>query len=343
LCAGVSELALLGGAQGAQANLERLWAQARGLTSPAGGLATRGCETCAGLAFARWSHAMQLLTADAQYGDVVERALYNLLPAATNLAGDRFLHEVAARAGSAEAAGAAPDCCAGEVARFWPRVAEFVFAQKGNTLYQLQLATAGVDLELAGARVKVRITCDLPASGRMEAATQSDKAATWNVKLRKPSWCQDARVMHDLKEQEHELHDHEQGSGWVPFERQYEPTDGWRIHFLAPVRRTSVEGGTVLWRGPLLYCLEGTDNRDAARALSLPEEAELKVEDDGRILGRTRVIRARGRRAGEESGVPSVKPATLTAIPYCLRGNRGASDLVVVIPALPQHEASGGR
>jgi DUF1680 family protein len=146
-------------------------------------------------------------------------------------------------------------------------------------------------------------------------------------------------VQHDLNEQEHDLHDHEFGGGWVPFERAYTITDGFRLHFLAPIRRIPADervaankDRVALMRGPLVYCLEGVDNGGSARSIVLAREAELTVERAGTILGGTRVIRTRARRvvAGAD-GAPTTKVATMTAIPYYLWDNRDASDMVVWI------------
>lgn len=299
------------------------------------------CETCAGIALALWSQRMLILTGDSKYGDAIERILYNHAAAATNLAGDEFFYAQPLESDGTQRRKSWYECacCPANVARFWPQVPGMIFAQKGNTLYQLQLAGAEVGVELAGSKVQVRMKSDLPNSGRIEAAVVADKPGTWTIKLRKPAWNVETKVKHDLKEQEHDLHDHEQGAGWVPFERGYEVTDGFLIHFLAPVRRIHADervaadaGRVALARGPLVYCLEGVDNGGGARSMVLTPDAELKVENAGTILGGTRVIRARAKRvvAGTD-GAPTTKVATMTAIPYWMWGNREAGDMVVWI------------
>lgn len=308
--------------------------------------ATAYCETCAGIALALWSQRMLILTGEAKYADAVERVLYNHAAGATNLAGDKFFY---AQPLESDGSHRRKDwyecaCCPPNLARFWPQVPGMIFAQKGNTLYQTQLASAEVEVGLADSRVLVAMKSDLPNSGRVEAAVTADKPGTWNVKLRKPAWNSETKVQHDLKEQEHDLHDHEQGGGWVPFERGYEITDGFRIHFLAPVRRVHADervaadkGRVALMRGPLVYCLEGVDNGGAARSTVLAPEAELKVENVGTIFGGTRVIRARAKRvvAGAD-GAPTTKVATMTAIPYYLWDNRDAGDMTVWIAETPE-------
>ncbi len=363
LYAGAAEVAMLSGDRTWIEPLQRLWDDAwTTKTYITGGIGssarnegitqafdlpndTAYCETCAGIALAMWSQRMLILTGESKYADAVERVLYNQLAAATNVEGDRFFYAqpLASRGEHHRQPWFETACCPTNVARFWPQLPGMIFAQNGNTLYQLQLAGAELDLELAGAKVQIRFESDFPNSGRVSSTVAADREATWNVKLRKPTWCDAAMVKHDMKEPEHELHDHEQSAGWAAFERKYEPTDGFMIHFLAPVRRvkadprvTANQDRVALMRGPLVYCLEGVDNAGHARALVLPPDAELKVEDDGRVLGRTRMIKARARRVERaDDGTLKTKVATMTALPYYLWDNREAGDMVVWIPELP--------
>ncbi len=364
LYTGAAEVAMQAGDASLVAPLQALWADAWDtktfLTGGIGSSAknegitrafdlpndTAYCETCAGIALALWSHRMLLLTGEAKYGDAVERVLYNIAAAGTNIAGDKFFYDqpLATRGDKHRQPWFETACCPTNLARFWAQVPGMVFAQNGNSLYWLQLASAEVDTQLAGAQVHAKMDSDLPNSGRTNATITCDKPATFTIKLRRPAWNVEAIVKHDMKEQEHDLHDHEQGAGWVPFERGYEPTDGFMIHFLAPIRRVRADervaadkGRVALARGPLVYCFEGVDNGGSARSICLPAEAELKVEQVGTILGGTRVIRARGKRvAFGADGAATTKVATVTAVPYYLWDNRAPGDMVVWIPETPE-------
>ncbi|MBL8863514.1 MAG: glycoside hydrolase family 127 protein [Planctomycetes bacterium] len=355
LFAGAADVAMLAPDPSLVGPLKTLWDDAFGsktyLTGGLGGSAanadlaasfelpnaTSRCETCAGIALAQWSQRMLLLTGDSKYADAVEQILYNHLPAATNLAGDRFFQDQPLESDGAQRREPwfASACCPANVARFWPQVPGLIFAQKGNTLYQAQLASAEVEVELSGAQVRWRGKADLPNSGRYEATVSADKPGTWSFKLRKPGWNVEAKVRCDLKEAEHDLRENDRSGGWATFERAYEVSDGLMAHFLAPVRRIKADervaanrGRVALARGPVVYCLEGVDHGGDARGVYLPPDAEIRVENAGTILGGTRVIRARAKRvaAGGE-----IKVATLTAIPFWMWGNRDAGDMVVWI------------
>jgi uncharacterized protein len=282
---------------------------------------------------------MFLLTGESKYGHVVERELYNNIPAGVSLAGDRFFYEnkLASPGDHHRAAWFDCSCCPTNLARFLPSIPGLVFATKGNTLYVNQLVSAETTVELAGTRVLVKIDSDLPNSGRISVVVRPQAPATFNIKLRKPDWCQGARVMHSLTEPEHDLHDHEQAGGWADFERKYEGNDGFIIHMFAPVRReyadarvAANQGRVALARGPLIYCVEGVDNGGAARSLVLPKDSALKVEIDPKLLGGTRVIRGRALQRAADGQSP--RPVTFTAVPYALWDNRAAGDMAVWIP-----------
>jgi DUF1680 family protein len=343
-CAGTAEVAMRSGDATWAEPLGRLWADAWAKTQLTGGVGdAQTCSTCAGLALAQWSQRMLLMTGESKYGDAVERVLYNLAAGATDLAGGKFVDAEPAGGDVRRQPWPGNTCCVTSLASFWPQVPGFVFAQNGNSLYWLQLAKAEVDTTLAGSQVHAVLQSDLPNSGRMNATITCDKPAVFTIKLRRPAWNVEAMVKHDMKEQEHELHDHEQGAGWVPFERNYETTDGFLIHFLAPIRRVRPDAGAAdgkgrvaLMRGPLVYCFEGVDNGGSARSVCLPAEAELKVEQVNTMLGGTRVIRARGKRAvlGPD-GAATTKVATVTAVPYHVWDNRAPGDMIVWIPESP--------
>ena len=53
---------------------------------------TAYCETCAAIGLALWSHRLNLMHGDAQYADVLERALYNGILSGVGLDGEHFFY-----------------------------------------------------------------------------------------------------------------------------------------------------------------------------------------------------------------------------------------------------------
>jgi DUF1680 family protein len=120
--------------------------------------------------------------------------------------------------------------------------------------------------------------------------------------------------------------------GYVHLKRSWKAGDLVELDLPMPVRRVLAhekveadKGKVALMRGPVVYCLEGVDNRDIDLfKLSLPRSADMIAEHDAKLLGGVTVIRARGL---DESG----KPVELIAIPYHAWSNREKQPMTVWI------------
>jgi DUF1680 family protein len=107
--------------------------------------------------------------------------------------------------------------------------------------------------------------------------------------------------------------------------RAWSPGDALQIEFDMPVRlrraHPKVKGHTgkaALTRGPLVYCLESTDNPGVDIFSARLDPAELAPESDPSTLGG--IVKIHGK---TRQGAP------LTFIPYYLWGNRGKSMMTV--------------
>ena len=156
LYSGVADVARLTGNEAYKTALDRLW---ENLVSKklylTGGMGARGagegfgdnyelpnmtayCETCASIANVYWNYRMFLLSGDAKYIDVLERALYNGVLSGVSLSGDRFFYDNPLESnGSHERApwfGCA--CCPGNITRFIPSVPGYVYAVGDREVYR---------------------------------------------------------------------------------------------------------------------------------------------------------------------------------------------------------------
>jgi uncharacterized protein len=304
------------------------------------------CETCASIGMAMWNQRMLHLTGDPQYADIVERELFNAIAASVSLAGDRFFYDnpLASRGEDERVPWFKCACCPANVARFLASMPGTIYAVGGNTLYVTQLVASSTTVDIAGTQVTLEIVSDYPESGRMTFKVNTDRPATFNIKVRRPGWCKEAFVQHDLKEQEHPIDCSNPLGAWESFERQYEPNDGFTVHFLAPLRREKADeriaanrGRVALARGPLVYCFEGADNAGSARSIVLPPTAELKTIDWTNGLPRTRAIRAKAQRVERDAfGNRTLKPADVTAVPYAVWNNRGKGEMTVWVAEDPK-------
>ena len=142
----------------------------------------------------------------------IERVLYNQAGGA-NIAGDKFFYDQPlGRTAAAPAAvvrdrllsdepGAFLGAGAGHGVRAERQLALLAGWRAGSTRSSAWYA-------------KLDSTCPIPAA---RTPITCDKAATFTIKA-PASLERRGDRRHDMKEQEHDLHDNEHGAGWVPFE-----------------------------------------------------------------------------------------------------------------------------
>jgi uncharacterized protein len=90
----------------------------------------------------------------------------------------------------------------------------------------------------------------------------------------------------------------------------------------------------ALERGPIVYCVEGTDNKTISGNLILPDDAVLTAGFDGKMLNGIEVISISGTVFEPSKDGSSIlsKKQTITAIPYFSWCNRGITNMQVWIP-----------
>jgi DUF1680 family protein len=90
----------------------------------------------------------------------------------------------------------------------------------------------------------------------------------------------------------------------------------------------------ALQRGPLVYCVEGADNKDGVWNVVLPSNAnftatDYKVLDEPVIALQTELPSAIANENGDGIRIEKRK---ITAVPYYCWANRGANDMQVWLP-----------
>jgi DUF1680 family protein len=104
--------------------------------------------------------------------------------------------------------------------------------------------------------------------------------------------------------------------------------------------RIEADGGRVaLSRGPLVYCLEATDNGGHVRNLVIPAGTQLAMQHRADMLGGVTVIKGPALAVHRvewpntlylpSSDEPGVAPCEFTAIPYFANTNRQPGEMMV--------------
>jgi uncharacterized protein len=103
-------------------------------------------------------------------------------------------------------------------------------------------------------------------------------------------------------------------------------------------------GKSALRRGPLIYCLEQADQEASLEQIVLPQGAELEGQYIPELLGGITVIKGQGllRPLDDWKSVlyrpartAKTSPLPVTAVPYCVWGNRGLGKMTVWVDTTP--------
>lgn len=264
-----------------------------------------GCyaETCAGISVVMVADRMQALKLDSHAADVAERALYNASVTSGMSVDGRSFTYVNQLASSPQQACSRFDwfdcaCCPPNVLRTLGVLGGFFWSTSndGQTLAIHQYFDG--TLELPGGAAKITIKTQYPWHGRVEVYV--DPSTSMTVLLRVPGWARRA--------------------GWWAIEPATQLIEGYLP--LSPGRNVlnlemkpriarchpdTMQDTVTLLRGPLVYCLEDTDNADGGRRdhfKSLCMSAELDVASI-REVWQDGVLRLHVPRAGYHLRAPS--------------------------------------
>ncbi|MEU0811631.1 beta-L-arabinofuranosidase domain-containing protein [Streptomyces sp. NPDC005970] len=373
LLAGAADLAAETGDPRLRAALERLWqdmvATKTYLTGAVGSRhdwesfgdahelpADRAyAETCAAIASVHFSWRMALLTGEARYSDLVERTLFNGLLGGVGLDGHTWLYinPLHLRARPHERPGDQTAhrtpwfrcaCCPPNVMRLLASLPHYVASTDANGLQLHQYATG----TYGGGDLTVGVGTEYPWHGTVTVTVQEAPDAERTLSLRLPAWCTDHTLTVDGTPAEARVED-----GWLRLTRAFAPGDTVRLALAMPPRLTApsprvdaVRGCVAIERGPLVYCLEQTDQPDGLDpdGVALDPFAPLTEQDRPDLLGGIVAVAASGDRlpAPGAGGWPYAPHGThprrpdgsveLTAIPYYAWANREPGAMRVWIP-----------
>ncbi|MDQ3929160.1 MAG: glycoside hydrolase family 127 protein, partial [Chloroflexota bacterium] len=314
-------------------------------------------ETCAAIANIFWNHRLFLLHADARYIDVLERSLYNVLLAGVSLEGIAFFYDNPLESDGTHQRSPWFECacCPSNVARFLPALPGYVYAQQDDTIYVNLFVAGSAEIQLASGQV-VTLTQETryPWDGRVRLAVKASTPEPFTIKVRIPGWACDEVVPGDLYRFVDKLEesaritlnsepvDMRVDQGYVSLTRTWQPGDVIECDLPMPVRQVvaheQVEadrGRVALQRGPLVYCVEWTDNPDGSvRDLVLPDSSTFAAEWKPDLLNGVIVLKGRAlRQRLGDSGQPVLTEQDFTAIPYYAWAHRGPGEMLVWLRA----------
>jgi DUF1680 family protein len=315
-------------------------------------------ETCASIGLIFAAQRMLMIEPKAEYGDVLERALYNTVVAGMSRDGKHFFYVNPLEVNPCSCGGANHNydhvkpirqewfgcaCCPPNVARLLSSLGEYIYTVQEDIIYQHLYIGGEANLVLGETPVSLTLNSNYPWQGDISLTVTPQHACVFTLALRIPQWCN--QIIITVNGEEITQDQLTIVAGYAQITRQWKQGDQVTLKLDMPVMRIHSHphvrgniGKVAIQRGPFVYCLEQVDNGAHLHEIVLPQDAELTSHHEEQLLGGVTVIEGKGYRIKEEvwSGrlysdepLPELTETPLKFIPYYAWANRGENEMSV--------------
>ena len=318
------------------------------------------CETCASVGLTFFAKAMNELKPDAQYGDVMERALYNTVLSGVSLDGEHYFYvnpltvvpeyskknPAKAHCKSRRPGWFACACCPPNLARMVMSIGHYFYTQLDDTIYVNLYGANELETEVNGQTIKLTAEGDYPWSGKMRYTVK--QGGDFTLALRLPSYAWGSSLQFNLCGQAQQAVP--DADGFVRIMRSWKEGDVLEVLLpLVPVYQCAdpaIEadfGKLCVSCGPVIYCAEECDNGARLHELCFKPGEILASAFEPGLLDGVLTITAKGERITASEGFkrglyqtlwngsnPYVKEETaIKLIPYFAWCNREEGEMRV--------------
>lgn len=322
-------------------------------------------ETCAAIGVVMWVWRMLLLDArdDSRLADVIERVTYNGIFPGVSLDGNAYFYQNPLRDDGTHRRQPWFDCgcCPPNVARFLAQLPGYAVTTTSRRFPESDARHdivwihqfAGCDMAVPlqeGGSVSFRMETRYPWEGDIAIeVTDVQDAGDFTLQVRIPDWAKGASGT--INGEALPVAETTPGQ-YLTLRRTWKAGDVVRLHLPMPVRRIVSHprvahntGKIALMRGPLVYCVEETDNPIGdVRDIILPDDVLVTAAHRPETLDDVVVLSAHGEleafapawQGALYRNLDSVKEdrpgrseVQVTAIPYTSWANRGAGPMAV--------------
>ena len=310
-------------------------------------------ETCASIALAMFGKRMADMEKDASYMDTVERALYNTLLSGIAMDGKSFFYVNPLEVWPANCIprtskehikpvrqkwfGVA--CCPPNITRTLASLGQYIYFREEDQIYVNLYISNETEVLIHDIPFTMKMEGNFPWENSLKFTVEGEKETDAMFAFRVPSYAKNFHIKRNG--QEEKIHtDH----GYVKIETKVYK-DTFEITFDAPPvfvhanPQVRVDcGKTALVKGPLVYCLEETDNGDDLASILVDTNQKPEETYEEELLGGCSVVHLEGKKISsqewEDDCLYQEKPVTLdnvklTLVPYCYWGNRKNGEMLV--------------
>lgn len=283
------------------------------------------CETCASVGMVLWNHRMNQLTGDSKYVDVLEKALYNGALAGISLKGDLFFYvnPLESKGNHHRQAWYGCACCPSQISRFLPSIGNYIYGTSDDALWVNLYIGNKADVKLGKKAMKVSMESQVPWEGNVKL-TIDELASTVKkeIRMRIPEWCEKYTLAVNGETIDQPTLD----KGYAVLTRPWKQGDVITLNIEMPAVLKQADprvkqdvGKRAVQRGPLVYCMEETDNPTDFDQLTLSTKSALESQFDANLLDGIVKITAKD------------EDKAINLIPYYAWDNREAGKMKVWI------------
>jgi len=313
-------------------------------------------ETCSSIAYIMWNYRMFLQSGDAKYIDLLERTLYNSFLAGVSLDGSHFFYDnpLASKGQHQRSDWFVCSCCITNVARFMPQIPGYVYAIKNDQLFINLFVNSSAEIVMENITLSVQQEKDYPWNGQVRIFINPSQSAQFSVSIRIPVWSINNPIPGELYQFKNDIdekpsirvndvsYEFEIGNGYAIINRNWQKGDVIELSFPMSVRYLVANSlldenkdKIALQRGPMVYCLEGVDNRNGnVLNLAIRNNLPITYEFRDELLNGVVVIKGNAFGTEFDKNLRSIRKwkQSFTAIPHYAWAHRGRNEMAVWMP-----------
>lgn len=313
------------------------------------------CETCASVGMVLWNQRMGMLTGDSKYIDVLERSLYNGALDGISLEGNKFFYgnPLASVGKNSRRDWFGTACCPANIARLIASLGNYVYGSNKSGVWVNLFVGSNTLIRIGKQQVPINMKTNYPWDGNVQLTLSPAKKAKFDLHIRIPGWAQGEAVPGGLYNFEDasispftvKLNGKEvaykREKGYVFIDREWKKGDVVELNLPMEIKRvvsrpevSENEERVAIQRGPLVYCVESTDNNGQAWNVILPKNASLTTVQKTVLSEPVVAIQGETPKLTVSSDGNNIQTENkpLVAIPYYTWANREQSQMQVWLP-----------
>jgi hypothetical protein len=313
------------------------------------------CETCASVGMVLWNERMGMLTGDSKYIDVLERSLYNGALDGISLKGDQFFYgnPLASVGKNSRRDWFGTACCPANIARLIASLGNYVYGSNKSGLWVNLFVGSNTFVPIANQQVPISMKTNYPWDGNVRIALDPARKSRFDLHVRIPGWAQGEAVPGGLYRFEDtaaspftvtlngKAVEYNTETGYIVINREWKKGDVVEVNLPMDIKRvvsrpevSEDEERVAIQRGPIVYCVESTDNNGQAWNVILPKDAALTAVQKTVLSEPVIAIQGEAPKLTISTDGSNIQTETkqLVAIPYYTWANREQSQMQVWLP-----------